>query len=235
MGVGIECRRRHHDPRDRFAAPVIVANHVLDIIDTAKHRNIAYRLTAIGGRRGQHADRPEMLDRTALDPAQQDFGIGGAADHQRGQCSFGAGEAANTRIAEIAIAEAQRAQRKHLEKPVENDSYPAKEHRCLSAWRHENKNIIQNHQRERQNRRHAQDIEGIGQRDEAPLRRRQFEDVANHDAEHDEIRQHPQQQRQTGEEGVASLEAQVKTREQCKQWSPARHGSRSKDCVMSIA
>ena len=112
MGLGLEGRRRHDEPRNRFAAPGEIADHVLDIVDPAEHRHVADRLAAVGGRRRQHADRPDLLDGAAFDPAQQHLGIGGAADQQRRRCPFGPGMVADTRIAEIAIAEAQRAQRR---------------------------------------------------------------------------------------------------------------------------
>ena len=121
MRLGLERRWRHDQPRNRLSAPGIVADHVLDVIDAAEHRHIAYRLAAVRSRRRQHADRPKLLDRAALDPAQQHLGIGSAADQQRRRCTLGPGMAANARIAEIAIGETQRAQREHLEKPVEDD------------------------------------------------------------------------------------------------------------------
>ena len=57
----------------------------------------------------------------------------------------------------------------------------------------ENEGIVQHDERDRQNRRHAQDVQRIRQRNETPFRRRQVEDVADHDAEDDEERQNAQQ------------------------------------------
>ena len=91
MRLRFERRRRHHHARDRLVAPGKIADHVLDIVDPAEHRNVADRLAAVGRRRRQHADRPEPLDRAAFDPAQQDLGIGGAADQQRRRRAFGRG------------------------------------------------------------------------------------------------------------------------------------------------
>ena len=121
MRLRIERRRRHHHARDRLVAPGEIADHVLDVVDPAKHRNIADRLAAIGHRWRQHADRPQPRDRAAFDPAQQHLGIGGAADQQRRRRAVGAGMTANARVAEITIGKAQRAQEEHLEEPVEND------------------------------------------------------------------------------------------------------------------
>jgi hypothetical protein len=171
----------------------IIADHVLDIVDTAEHRHVADRLPAIRGRRRQHADRPKLLDRAALDRAQQHLGIGGAPDQQGRRGPFGPGMAANARIAEIAIAETQRAQREHLEKPVEHDGDTAEQHRCLAARCPENEGIVQHDERDRQNTRHAQDVQRIGERNETPFRGRQVEDVTDYDAEDDKERQNAQQ------------------------------------------
>ena len=65
----------------------------------------------------------------------------------------------------------------------------------------ENENIIEDHERHRQHGRHAQDVQRVRQRNEAPFRRRQVEQVTNDDAECDEEGKDPQQQRQAGEEG----------------------------------
>ena len=127
MRFRIERRRRHHHARDRLVAPGEIADHVLDVVDPAQHRNIADRLATIGRRRRQHADRPKPLDGAALDSAQQDFGIGGAADQQRRRRVLGPGMMANARVAEITIGKAQRAEERYLEKPVQNDGDLAEE------------------------------------------------------------------------------------------------------------
>ena len=80
----------------------------------------------------------------------------------------------------------------------------------------ENEGIVQHEQRDRQDGRHAQDVQCVRQRNEAPFRRRQIEDVADDHAEGDEEWQDAQQQRQAGEEGLASLETQVEAGQQCK-------------------
>ena len=81
--LGVECRRRHDDPRDRLVAPCEIADHVLDIVDAAEHRDVPDRLAAVGARRRQQADRPDSLDGAAFNSAQQNFGVRGAADQQR--------------------------------------------------------------------------------------------------------------------------------------------------------
>ena len=70
MRLRLERRRRHHHARDRLVPPREIADHILDVVDPAEHGNIADQLPAIGRRRRQHADRPEPLDRAALDAAQ---------------------------------------------------------------------------------------------------------------------------------------------------------------------
>ena len=216
MRFRLERGRGHDEPRNRLAAAGIVADDVLDVVDPAEHGNVADRLPAVRGRRRQHADRPELLDGAALDGAQQHLGVGGAADQQGRRRAIGLGMTANARIAKIAIAESQRAQREHLEKPVEHDGDAAEQNRRLAARRPEDEGVVQHDQRDRQNGRHAQNIEGIRQRNEAPFGRRQVEDEADDDAERDEERHDLQQQRQAGEESLASLEAQIEARQQRK-------------------
>ena len=58
MRFRLERRWRHHHARDRLFAPGKIADHILDVVNSAKHRNTADRLAAIGRRRRQYADRP---------------------------------------------------------------------------------------------------------------------------------------------------------------------------------
>ena len=148
--LGLERRRRHDHARDRLVAPREISDHVLDIVDPAEHRNVADQLAAVGRRRRQHPDRPQMLDGAAFNAAQQDFGIRRAADQKRRRGSLGPGMVAHARIAEIAIGKAQAAQEEHLEKPVEDDGDLAEEERRLKIRRRQpamnvgrDKNIIQ--------------------------------------------------------------------------------------------
>src|SRR5882757_10372778 len=124
---------------------------------------------------------------------------------------------AGTRIAEIAIGEAQRAQRKYLDEPVENDGDTAKKHvAAVNARSNKDKDVVDHHQCYGQDRSNPQDVKGVGQRYEPPLRRRQIEDVTDHDAEDDEVGQKLQQQRQPNKEAFAALEAQIRAHEQSK-------------------
>ena len=216
MRLGFERRRGHHDPRNRLSPSGVIADHVLDVVEAAEHRDVTDRLAAVRGRRRQHADRPKLLDRAALDRPQQHLGVGGAADQQSRRRPFGLGMAPNARIAEIAIAETECAQREHLEKPVEHDGDTAEQHRGLAARCAENEGIVQHDERDRQNRRHPYDVQRIRQRNETPFRRRQVENVTNHDAEDNDEGQNAQQQRQPGIEGLASFEAQIEACEQRK-------------------
>ena len=218
--VGLEGGRRHDHARDRLVASCEIGDHVLDVVDPAQHRNVPDQLAAVGRRRRQYPDRPQMFDRTAFNPAQQDFGIRGAADQQRQRGSFGPGMIAHARIAEITIGKPQAAQEEHLEEPVEDDGGLAEKERRLKIWRHQpalnvgrDKGIVQHHQRERQHVRDAKNVQRIRQRNETPFRGGQVEEVADHDAEGDEIRQDAQQQRQTIEKGIA-FETQIEAREQ---------------------
>ena len=112
-----------------------------------------------------------------------------------GDASSERGVVAHARVAEIAIGEARRAQEEHLEKPVEDDRDLAEEEACRALFG-ATKMIVQHQQRQRQHGRDAQDVERVRQRDEPPFRRGQIEDVADDDAERDEIGQDAQQQRQ---------------------------------------
>ena len=60
LGVRLERRRREDHARDDGAALRQIADHALEIVEIAKHRNAADRLPPIGARRRQHADRPDL-------------------------------------------------------------------------------------------------------------------------------------------------------------------------------
>src|ERR1700704_6774324 len=97
------------------------------------------------------------------------------------------------RIAKIAVGKAQRAQRKHFKKPVENDSDLSEKETAVDIRRHEN--VIDNQQRDGQHRSRAQNIQGIRQRNKAPFRGGQIEGVTNDNAKRDEIRKNARQKR----------------------------------------
>ena len=158
-GVRLEGRRHHHDARNRFAAPGEIADHLLDVIAVAEHRNIADRLPAVGARRREDSERPESLHRAALDAAQQHLGIGGASDQEPGRGRLGARVMSDAGVAEIAISQAQGAQQEYLEEPVEDDGDAAKEE---SADRRRDDDPVQHHERQRQHGRHAHDLIASG-------------------------------------------------------------------------
>ena len=213
MRVRLECRRRHHRALDRLFTVLEIADHGLDVVGPAEHRNVADRLAAIGRRRRQHADRPDPLDGAVLDPAQHDFRIGRTSDQQRRRRIVGTRLMTGPRVPKIAVAEAQRAEEEHLEKKVEDDGDAAEEHGVVSFRRNKDGGVIQHHQRNRQHCRDAQDVERIGQRDETPFGGSQIEEIADHHAEGDEPGQNAQQQRQAVGEKIA-LEPQIETRQQ---------------------
>ncbi len=77
----------------------------------------------------------------------------------------------------------------------------------MHVGRHQD--VIEHEKPNGQHGRHAQDVEGIRQRDETPFGGGEIEDVTNDDAEQQKVRQHAQQQRQPLPELLAALEAQV--------------------------
>ena len=81
----------------------------------------------IGARRREDADRPDLLDRAALDRAQQHFGVGGASEDQRRSGLAGARLLPGAGVAEIAVGDPRCAQEHHLQQPVEDDGDLAEE------------------------------------------------------------------------------------------------------------
>ena len=73
-------------------------------------------------------------------------------------------------------------------------------------------NIVEHQKREGQDRGRAENVQGIGQRNEAPFRGGQIENVTNDHAERDEPRQDAKQKRQTDEEKIA-LETKIEARQ----------------------
>ena len=73
-------RRRQHRRITRLPLIAKIGDDALEIVDVAQHRNAADRLAAVVRRRREDADRPDLLHRAALDRAQQDLGVGGAAE-----------------------------------------------------------------------------------------------------------------------------------------------------------
>src|SRR5277367_932577 len=116
-------------------------------------------------------------------------------------------------IAEIAVSETQRAQAKHLEKKVKNDGDPAEKEVSVNVRSDED--IVEHQQREGQHRSRAQDVQRVRQRNETPFGRGELEEITDDDAERDEPRHDPQQQRQPLPEHVA-FETQIEAGEQRK-------------------
>ncbi len=153
-----------------------------------------------------------LLHSAALDSAQENFGIRGAADQQRRRGIFLPGVAAHTGIAEIAIGKAQRREEGNLEEPEQDDRHLADEEGAMDVGR--DQDVIEHEQCQAKHSSHAQYVERIRQRDEAPFRGGEVEEVGNRDAEHQEIRQDAQQQRHAVVEQLVAFEAQV---ECCKE------------------
>ena len=124
------------------------------------------------------------------------------------------------RIAKISVGETRGAEKGHLEKPEQDNGHFAEKERALNIRRHRcslnvggDENIVQHHQREGQHGGRAQNVQRIRQGNEPPLSRSQIEEVTNQHAEHDEVGQDTQQQRQAISEKVA-FETQIETRQQ---------------------
>ncbi len=212
MRIRLEGGRRHHHPGDRFVALGEAGDDVLDVVDRAHDRHVADELAEIGAGRRQHPDRPQMLDGAALDAAEHDLGIGGAPDQERRRGIFGPDVMHHAGVAEIAIGQPQRAQRGDFQEPVEDDGDLAEKEGAVHVRRDED--VVEREKGDGEHRGDADDVQRIGQRDEAPLRRRQVEDVEDDHAEGEEIGQDLQQQRQAGREVLATLEAQIERHEQ---------------------
>ena len=135
LGFGLECRGRHDDTLDRAAPLGKVRDHVFELVYGAKDRNPAYRLTNVGGRRRQQTDRPQVLDRAALDRTQENFGIGGAADHDdRGRIvSLDVNKGAP--VAEIPIGKARGREQEYLQEPVQYDRLLSEKERAVEIGR----------------------------------------------------------------------------------------------------
>src|SRR5580704_18031675 len=127
LGIGFERRRREDHPRDRGVALRKVVDDGIERRKIAEDGNAPYRLTLIAGGLRQHTDRPDLLDRAAFDGAQQDLGVGGAAENQSGVGGLGTGVMPGTREAEIAIGKPWAAEKDELEDPIEDDGDLAEE------------------------------------------------------------------------------------------------------------
>ena len=141
-------RRRQDDARHDGAAAGEIGDHAFEIVDIAQHRNAADRLAAVGRGRRQHADRPDFLHRAAFDRAQQNFGIGGASEHQSRRRVGDLGALQRARVVEIAVGDTRAAEEKHLQQPVQQDGDLAEEERAVDVGR--DQHVIEREQRHRQ-------------------------------------------------------------------------------------
>ena len=171
--------------------------------------SMSNQLSEIRPRRRQQTDRPQSFDRATFNSAQENFDFGSAANQQGRRRVLCPCMMKRPRIAKMSVSKAQRAQRKHFQKPVENDSDLAEKETAIDIGRHEN--VIENQQRDGQHRSRAQNIQRIRQRNKAPFRGGQIEGVANDNAKRDEIRKNAQQKRQAIQKRWTTLEAQIKT------------------------
>src|SRR5918995_5844151 len=115
---------------------------------------------------------------------------------------------ANARVAEVAIGNARTAQKKHLHKPVQNDRNLAEKEGAVEVGRQQD--VIQHQQRDRQNRRGAEDVVKVGQRGEAPLSLVELEEIIDEPGIDDKARQKCQQRvHALGE--LFTLEADMKS------------------------
>ena len=203
-------RGRHHDPLDRLLAPLEIADDVGEVVETAEHRNAADRLAAIGARRRENADRPDLLHRAALDAADQHFRVRRPAEDQHRRRVGVACRPQRPRVAEIAIGEARPGEERHLQEPVENDRGLAEEERAVHVRREED--VVQHQERDGEHARDADDVEHVGERNEPPFRRRQPERGADDDAQRQKIRQDHRQHRQARQQ-VQIFEPQIEARQ----------------------
>ena len=144
-----------------------VLHGLLEVIEVADHRNAADRLAAIREGRRQDADRAHLTGGAALDRAQQDLGIGRAAEHQARNGVAFARVVLGADMAEVPVGDARSRQECDLQEPVEQDRGLAEEVRAIERGR--DQHIVEHEQRDRQHRRGAHDIAEIGHRGEAPL------------------------------------------------------------------
>ena len=170
-------RGRQHQPRHMRAARGEIGDHAFEIVDIAQHGNAANRLAAVGGGRRQHAGRPDFLHRAAFDAAQQHFGVGCAAEHQRRRRIGDAGALQRARVMEIAVGDARAAEEKYLQQPIQQNGDLAEVEGAIEARRQQH--VIERDQRHRQDGGDAENIEEVGNGSEAPLVAVQVEDEIN--------------------------------------------------------
>ena len=147
-------RRRKHKPRHPLAATLQIGDDLLEVLDIAQHAQAADRLAAIRQRRRENADGPDLLDRPTFDAAQQHFGIGGTPENKRRGRIRNLHALQRARIVEVPVGDTQAAQKKHLQKPVQQDGDLA-EIECAVHIRRQ-QDVVEREQRQRQHGRGAE-------------------------------------------------------------------------------
>ena len=168
LGVRLERRRREDHARDDGAALGEVVDRGFQELEIAENGNAADGLALIGPGRREDADRPGLLDRAALDRAQQHFGVGGASEDERRIGLGGARLLPGAGVAEVAVADPGCAQEHHLQHPIEGDGDLAEEELPEHVGR--DQDVVEHQQRYGQHRRRAHDVHQVRERREPPLR-----------------------------------------------------------------
>ncbi len=192
--------RRQHRARDARALIAQIADHPLQILDVAQHRNAADGLAAVVARGRQNANRPYLLHRAAFDRAQQDLGVGRAAEDQRRRRVSDFGALDRAAVVEIAIGDARAAQKEHLQEPVEQDGDLAEKELAVDVGRQQH--IVEHEQRQREHGRCTKDVVKIGNGRKAPLVAVQTEDEIDNRRIDDKKRQKQFEARQLQLEDV---------------------------------
>src|SRR5262245_44067116 len=133
-----QCRGREHKPRHALAPALQIGHNLLKVLNVAQNAQATDRLAAIRQRRREHADRPDFLDRTALDAAQQYLRVRGTTKNKSWSRIRNLHALQRSRIVEIPVDNAQAAQKEHLQKPVQQDGDLAEIERAVDIRRQQN-------------------------------------------------------------------------------------------------
>ena len=178
MRFRLERRRRHHHARDRLVAPREIARSTSSMSSMPPSTGMLRIDWPRSASDGDSTPTGQIRLTAPLSMPRSSTSASAARPISSvGDGVLGPGVTAHARVAEIAIGKAQRAEEGYLEEPVEDDGDLAEEEGAVNVRRDEN--VVEHQQRQRQHRRDAQDVQRIRQRDEAPFRRGQIEDVAD--------------------------------------------------------
>ena len=122
---------------------------------------------AVGERRRQDADRPELAHRAGLDRAQQHLGVGREAEHEGRRRVGHLRPVQDARVAEVAVDDPRPGEEAHLQDPVERNRDLAEEEGAVESRRQQD--VVEHQQRQRQHRGGAHDVVEVRERGEAPL------------------------------------------------------------------